>query len=66
MIDHHELKNFLFGKERKTTNRNKKRNKALPATVFSEIYSQNFDSKQSLEVGGPWCFLQIGLEHLQQ
>ena len=65
IIDHNELNNFLFGKERKTKNRNERRNKVLRATVFSEIYCQKFDSTQSLQVGGPRCFLQIGLEHLQ-
>ena len=43
IIDHNKLNNFLFGKERKTNNRNEKRNKALPATVFSEIPSQKFE-----------------------
>ena len=56
IIDHNEFNNFLLGKVRKTKNQNKKRNKALPVTVFSEIYSQKFDSTQPLQVGGPWCF----------
>ena len=52
IIDYNELNNFLFGKERKTKILNEKKNKALPATVVSEIHSQMFDSTQSLQVGG--------------
>ena len=49
IIDYNELNNFLFGKERNTKNRNKKRTKALPATVFSEILPQKFDSTRSFK-----------------